>query len=84
MTASPTAQGTPAGRVRWSMIWLAFGAVTINYLDRANLGVALPYMTEDLDLSKTATGCCWAPSSGRTRRSCPVPAGWSTASARAG
>ncbi|MFG3254737.1 MFS transporter [Streptomyces sp. NPDC048172] len=46
----------PAGRVRWSMIWLAFGAVTINYMDRANLGVALPYMTDELDLSKTATG----------------------------
>lgn len=38
------------------MIWLAFGAVTINYLDRANLGVALPYMADDLDLSKTSTG----------------------------
>lgn len=46
----------PAGRVRWTMIWLAFGAVTINYLDRANLGVALPYMTKDLELSKTTTG----------------------------
>lgn len=44
------------GRVRWSMIWLSFGAVTINYVDRANLGVALPYMTDEMHLSKTATG----------------------------
>ncbi|MEO3868792.1 MFS transporter [Nonomuraea sp. B12E4] len=56
MTASPALNTTPAGRVRWTMIWLAFGSITINYLDRANLGVALPYMTEDLDLSNTATG----------------------------
>ncbi|MFE3253942.1 MFS transporter [Streptomyces sp. NPDC059209] len=56
MTVSPPVPGTPAGRVRWTMIWLAFGAVTINYMDRANLGVALPYITKDLDLSKTATG----------------------------
>ncbi|MEU0738959.1 MFS transporter [Streptomyces sp. NPDC006134] len=56
MTSSANVPGAPAGRVRWTMIWLAFGAVTINYLDRANLGVALPYMTEDLDLSKTSTG----------------------------
>lgn len=55
MSTSPPIS-TPAGRVRWTMIWLSFGAVTINYLDRANLGVALPYMTKDLDLSKTATG----------------------------
>ncbi|MEV0600205.1 MFS transporter [Streptomyces sp. NPDC050315] len=46
----------PGGRVRWGMIWLSFGAVTINYVDRANLGVALPYMTDELNLSKTATG----------------------------
>ncbi|MGW6513882.1 MFS transporter, partial [Streptomyces niveus] len=56
MTATPPVPPTPAGRVRWTMIWLAFGAVTINYMDRANLGVALPYITKDLDLSKTATG----------------------------
>ncbi|GAA3675948.1 MFS transporter [Nonomuraea antimicrobica] len=56
MAASSAANTTPAGRVRWTMIWLAFGSITINYLDRANLGVALPYMTEDLDLSNTATG----------------------------
>ncbi|UNS95341.1 MFS transporter [Streptomyces tubbatahanensis] len=38
------------------MIWLAFGAVTINYLDRANLGVALPHITEDLGLSNSVSG----------------------------
>ncbi|RBQ17628.1 MFS transporter [Spongiactinospora rosea] len=57
-SGSPTPHhlARPAGRARWTMIWLAFGATTINYLDRANLGVALPYMTEELNLSKTGAG----------------------------
>lgn len=46
----------PVGRVRWSMIWLSFGAITINYLDRANLSIALPSMQDELNLSKTVTG----------------------------
>ncbi|MGP4015808.1 MFS transporter [Saccharopolyspora sp. 5N708] len=44
------------GRARWTIISMAFLATTINYVDRANLGVALPYMTEDLGLSSTASG----------------------------
>ncbi|MER7717631.1 MFS transporter [Streptomyces flaveolus] len=56
MTADSPPPPSAAGRVRWSMIWLSFGAVTINYVDRANFSVALPYMTDDLHLSSTSTG----------------------------
>ncbi|WP_369201788.1 MFS transporter [Streptomyces sp. PU-14G] len=54
----PSALSSPRspGRTRWGMIWLAFGAVTINYLDRANLGVALPHITKDLGLSNSVSG----------------------------
>ncbi|MFI5623929.1 MFS transporter [Nocardioides sp. NPDC051685] len=48
----------PAGatRVRWGIIALAFGGLTINYLDRANLGVALPFIAEDIHLTMTQQG----------------------------
>lgn len=56
MTAESPSSPPVAGRVRWTMIWLSFGAITINYVDRANFGVALPYMADDLDLSSSVTG----------------------------
>ncbi len=31
-------------RVRWTIIFLCFLANTINYVDRANLAVATPYI----------------------------------------
>lgn len=58
--APPTSVGTkpPTGatRVRWMIVWLAFGGLSINYLDRANLGVALPFIGEDITLTKTQQG----------------------------
>lgn len=38
------------------MVFMAFTATTINYVDRANLGVAAPYIAKDLNLSPEATG----------------------------
>jgi MFS family permease len=38
------------------MVFMAFTATAINYIDRANLGVAAPYIAKDLDLSPEATG----------------------------
>jgi D-galactonate transporter len=38
------------------MVFMAFSATAINYIDRANLGVAAPYIAKDLDLSPEATG----------------------------
>ncbi|MDQ8703882.1 MFS transporter [Streptomyces sp. LHD-70] len=45
-----------ASRVRWMIVWLAFGGLTINYLDRANLGVALPFIGEEITLTKFQQG----------------------------
>ena len=52
--AAPTGRGV--GRTRWGIISLCFGATALNYLDRANLGIALPYMSEDLGISNTYSG----------------------------
>jgi ACS family D-galactonate transporter-like MFS transporter len=43
-------------RVRWLMVVMAFLATTINYVDRANLGVAAPSIQRDLGLTATQTG----------------------------
>jgi ACS family D-galactonate transporter-like MFS transporter len=41
---------------RWTVVFLIFLATSINYLDRANLGIAGPDMMKDLGLSKTEFG----------------------------
>ena len=38
------------------MVLLAFVAITVNYLDRANLSVALPSMSNDLGLTAGESG----------------------------
>ena len=52
----------PAGatRYRWMVIWLVFIGLSINYLDRASLSVALPFMGEDFELSGTEKGLVFA------------------------
>jgi ACS family D-galactonate transporter-like MFS transporter len=56
-TAAPSAgRRVKATRVRWMIVWLAFVGLTINYLDRATLGVALPFIGEEITLSKTQQG----------------------------
>ncbi len=45
-----------AGRVRWLIIFLAFLGTTISYIDRANLGVAMPYLQRDLGLRPSTAG----------------------------
>jgi ACS family D-galactonate transporter-like MFS transporter len=44
------------GRTRWFMVGLCFFGLTINYIDRANLGVALPSMSKDLGLASSVEG----------------------------
>lgn len=43
-------------RVRWLMIFLAFAGISINYIDRANLGVALPFIQKELNIDDTVAG----------------------------
>src|SRR5918911_3786528 len=43
-------------RVRWFMVFMAFLATTINYVDRTNLGVAAPYLQDELGISPSSLG----------------------------
>ena len=43
-------------RVRWLIVFMAFLGTTINYIDRANLGVALPLLSKELGLGPEASG----------------------------
>jgi ACS family D-galactonate transporter-like MFS transporter len=47
-------------RKRWVIIWLAFAGLSINYLDRSSLSVALPFMGADFKLSATQQGLIFA------------------------
>lgn len=43
-------------RVRWLMVFMAFLATAINYIDRANLSVAAPAIQREFALSPSAMG----------------------------
>ncbi|MGN9842570.1 MFS transporter [Nonomuraea sp. H19] len=58
--AHPQLVRPPITRVRWMIIWLAFAGLSINYLDRASLSVALPFMGKDFDLTATQQGLVFA------------------------
>ncbi|WP_460152811.1 MFS transporter [Pseudomonas sp. S2_B07] len=53
LAASATEKPT---RYRWFLVTLAFLAIITNYMDRANLSIALPYMKADLNLSSSEAG----------------------------
>jgi ACS family D-galactonate transporter-like MFS transporter len=56
-TPSPQAQlPKPRGRLRWAIVGMCFLGVSINYLDRANLSVALPEISDEFGLSATVEG----------------------------
>ncbi len=48
--------GEKPSRYRWFLVTLAFLAIITNYMDRANLSIALPYMKDDLNLSSSEAG----------------------------
>ena len=43
-------------RVRWGIVGMAFLGTTINYLDRANLAVAAPFISDELNLGSFQLG----------------------------
>src|SRR6478752_3786026 len=60
--ATPSSPPAPRARSRrrWVIIWLAFLGLSINYLDRSSLSVALPFMGKDFELSATQQGLIFA------------------------
>ncbi|WP_459906236.1 hypothetical protein [Caballeronia sp. HLA56] len=56
MQTMPLAQARKPTRFRWFMVFLAFVAIVSNYMDPANLSVALPYMNAELHLSSAESG----------------------------
>jgi D-galactonate transporter len=43
-------------RKRWLMVFMVFLGTAINYIDRANLGLAMPFLKKDLGLGDSAKG----------------------------
>jgi MFS transporter, ACS family, D-galactonate transporter len=43
-------------RLRWTITFLCFLANTINYVDRANLAVATPFIRKELGIAAAAMG----------------------------
>src|SRR5882672_2721893 len=43
-------------RVRWAIVWLCFTGTAINYVDRANLSIAAPFIQREFRLSDAAMG----------------------------
>src|SRR4051812_6944138 len=46
----------PRTKVRWMIVGLCFAGLTVNYVDRANLSVALPKMSDELGFGPEVEG----------------------------
>ena len=62
-------------RMRWQIVFMAFLGTAINYVDRANLGVAMPTLKHDFGISSESQGLIlgaffW------TYAACQLPSGW--------
>jgi ACS family D-galactonate transporter-like MFS transporter len=60
-------------RRRFSVIWMLFICVVINYLDRSNLSIVAPRLTEELHLNPVALGTMLS-AFGWTYALCQIPA----------
>jgi D-galactonate transporter len=69
-----TKQATVGG-VRWVVIFMAFLGTSVSYIDRANLGVAMPFLQQELKLRPSTAGLAlgaffWTYAVGQ------LPSGW--------
>ena len=55
-TRGATSPPRPRGRLRWAIVGMCFLGVSINYLDRANLSIAMPEITKEFAFSHTVEG----------------------------
>src|SRR4051812_40629681 len=51
-----TRRSGPMTRVRWAIVWMCFLGTSINYLDRANVSIAMPKIVEEFHISHTLEG----------------------------
>jgi ACS family D-galactonate transporter-like MFS transporter len=49
-------QRRPRGNLRWAIVGMCFLGVSINYLDRANLSIAMPDIVKEFGISHTVEG----------------------------
>lgn len=66
---------TQASRARWLIAVLLFVTVVINYMDRANLSIAMPAIADEMDLSKAQQGLLLS-AFGWTYAALQIPGGW--------
>ncbi|MDT5151126.1 MAG: transporter, family, D-galactonate transporter [Mycobacterium sp.] len=66
---------TPATRARVLIAVMLFVTVVINYVDRANLSIAMPAIASELDISKAQQGLLLS-AFGWTYAALQIPGGW--------
>ncbi|MEV1293496.1 MFS transporter [Pseudonocardia sp. NPDC049635] len=64
-----------ATRARWAIAVMLFVTVVINYMDRANLSIAMPAIAEELQLSPAQQGLLLS-AFGWTYAALQIPGGW--------
>ncbi|MHC6228947.1 hypothetical protein ACX5I6_04160 [Arthrobacter sp. MMS24-T111] len=52
--------------VRWRLFLLLLVLVSVNYIDRGSISVALPIIQKEFNLAPSWWACCCPPSSGPT------------------
>jgi ACS family D-galactonate transporter-like MFS transporter len=56
VAGAATRRSGPMTRVRWAIVWMCFLGTSINYLDRANVSIAMPKIVEEFHISHTLEG----------------------------
>jgi len=69
--------------VRWKIFLMMLMLISINYIDRASLSVAMPLIAKEFDIGPAVQGLLLSSFSGRTPSCRSLAACWLTASARA-
>ncbi|MFC9790614.1 MFS transporter [Rhodococcus sp. NPDC127528] len=69
------ALATQASRARLLIAVMLFATVVINYMDRANLSIAMPAIAHEMDLSKAQQGLLLS-AFGWTYAAMQIPGGW--------
>ncbi len=75
MTETATRTANPASKARFLIAVMLFITVVINYVDRANLSIAMPAISGEMDLTKAQQGLLLS-AFGWTYAALQLPGGW--------